>query len=110
MATKVKEFQPENAEALFAMGQAYTGLNRYEQALKYYLEAHKRGFKEKFLFHVNIAHSYLELKNYTIALEHAHEAVKLNRQDPTANELLNKCKEYLIWLCGEHRSSAGLHP
>lgn len=105
MATKVKEFQPENAEALFAMGQAYKGLNQYEQALKYYLEAHKRGFKEKFCLHVNIAHGYLELKNYTKALEHAHEAVKLNRQDPTANKLLNRCKEYLFWLCGEQRYS-----
>lgn len=109
MATKAKEFQPEDPNVLFAIGQAYQGLGQYEYALNHYLEANKRGFAEKFIFLGNVANCYLELHKYAKALEHAYEAVKLNPQDHQANKLLNKCKEYLIWLCGEQQYSEA-HP
>ena len=105
MAAAAKELAPDNPKVLFQLGRAYQALAQYEQAVDCYLQADKFGFRNKFFFHENVATCYLELKNYTKSFEHAHEAVKLNRRDPTANELLNKCKEYLIWLCVEHRYS-----
>jgi tetratricopeptide (TPR) repeat protein len=105
MATKARNLQPKNPKVLFAVGQAYQELNQCKYALKYYLEADKQGFAEKFIIQGSLSQCHLQLHNYVKALEHAYEAAKLDPQNSQAKEPLNKCKEYLLWLCRELRYS-----
>ncbi|MCX5637813.1 MAG: tetratricopeptide repeat protein, partial [Planctomycetota bacterium] len=83
----------------------YQGLNQCKHALKYYLEADKQGFAEKFIIQGSLSQCHLDLHNYVKALEYAYEAAKSDPQNSQAKEPLNICKEYLLWLCGELRYS-----
>ena len=105
MATKAKQLQPKDLKALYAMGQAYQGLNQWEHALKYYLDAHEKGFPETLCFHANAANCYAALGNYVKTLEHARQATRLAPRDAAIDGLLDHCKDHLIWLCGDQQYS-----
>lgn len=108
MVRKAERLKTSNAEHFYEIGTVYHILEHYEKALEYLLRAKESGFAEQeklSSLYSHIASCYLRMDDGVMALEHALKAVKIEPEDNDSQRVLELCKEYIYWICGEGRYS-----
>jgi len=99
-AQKVIGFYPEEPEAFLYAARAQQGLQRYKDAIQYYLSAQQKGCVQDFFFYKNLAICYFEVNDYIKAFISARNCYMSFPNEFTNDEISKKCREYILWLCG----------
>ena len=86
-----KEF-PNNSDIPYYIGDCYSFMGEYREAIKYYKEAREMDPENSWLV-AEIAKQYFYLQEYTASKTYALEAINIDSENFIAQDLLNKLEE-----------------
>jgi tetratricopeptide (TPR) repeat protein len=81
---KAIALKPNDEKAYLNLGTALKSQKRYEEALSSYSRAVALGSGNSVQLHNNLSHLYMELQQYSEAVQHAQEALKIDRYNYNA--------------------------